>query len=152
MCETNRKRPRSSKRIFFERKQESSALRPSGTNLITSKSFNYNFATIFFLLRTFSAGIQLLRKQMSNSLLRNHRYKFNCRFVAYHIGVIPVSWSSVGNNDILVVPVVVDYRLKTLPRVLDVVVISPQIAVLNDGWEIRLRTKRKVRHSCANTD
>jgi hypothetical protein len=51
---------------------------------------------------------------------------------------LTVTGSSVGDNVILIVAIVVDDALKRSPRVLDVIEISPQIAVLDDWWEIWL--------------
>lgn len=44
----------------------------------------------------------------------------------------------VGHDDVLVVSVVVYDRLDRGPRVLDVVKVAPQIAVLYDRCEVRL--------------
>jgi len=43
-----------------------------------------------------------------------------------------MSWSCIGDNDILVVPIVINDALYTRPRVLDVIKITPQVAVLNN--------------------
>lgn len=56
----------------------------------------------------------------------------------YHIRVIPMAGPRVGHDDVLVVSVVVYDRLDRGPRVLDVVKVAPQIAVLYDRCEVRL--------------
>lgn len=62
---------------------------------------------------------------------------------SYHIWVIPVARSSVGHNSILIVTIVVNDALQTLPGVLDVVEVSPQVAVFDDGGKVWLKKKRR---------
>jgi hypothetical protein len=52
--------------------------------------------------------------------------------IYYHIRIVPVSRSSIRNNVVLVVTIVVDNALNAGPRVLDVVKVAPQVAVLDD--------------------
>lgn len=46
--------------------------------------------------------------------------------------------ASVRDDGILIVAVVIDDALQRGPRVLDVVIVAPQIAVLNDGRVVGL--------------
>lgn len=50
--------------------------------------------------------------------------------------------SSVGHNSILIVTIVVNDALQTLPGVLDVVEVSPQVAVFDDGGEVWLKEEK----------
>lgn len=52
-----------------------------------------------------------------------------------------MAWASVGHDVVLVVAVVVDDALQTCPRVLNVIKVTPQVAVLNDRAEVRLKTE-----------
>lgn len=62
---------------------------------------------------------------------------------SYHIWVIPVARSSVGDDCILIVTIVVNDALQTLPGVLDVVEVSPQVAVFDDGGEVWLKEEKE---------
>ena len=55
-----------------------------------------------------------------------------------HVGVVPVSGSGQRDQRVLVVAVVVDDGRHRGPRVLDVVVVTPQVAVLDDRGVVRL--------------
>ena len=46
--------------------------------------------------------------------------------------------SSIRNDDVLVVAVIVNGSLNTVPRVLDVVKVSPQVAGVDDGGVVGL--------------
>lgn len=61
---------------------------------------------------------------------------------SYHIWVIPVARSSVGHDCILIVTIVVNDALQTLPGVLDVVEVSPQVAVFDDGGKVWLKKEK----------
>lgn len=50
--------------------------------------------------------------------------------------------SSVGHDCILIVTIVVNDALQTLPGVLDVVEVSPQVAVFDDGGEVWLKEEK----------
>lgn len=54
------------------------------------------------------------------------------RIRANHVWIIPVTGAGVGYDVVLVVAVVVNDALQAGPRVLDVVKVTPQVAVLND--------------------
>jgi hypothetical protein len=59
----------------------------------------------------------------------------------YHVRVIPMAGSSVGDNVVLVVTVVINDALDASPRVLDVIKVAPQIAVLDDRGKVWLWRK-----------
>ena len=56
--------------------------------------------------------------------------------VSHHVGIIPVTGPSVGDDDVLVIPVVVDGSLHAVPRVLDVVEVPPEATGVDDGGVI----------------
>jgi hypothetical protein len=62
-----------------------------------------------------------------------------------------MSGSSIGNDLVLVVAVVVDDAGHRLPAVLDVVEISPDIARRNDGGIVGLETKNVLSLSKVKT-
>lgn len=64
----------------------------------------------------------------------------------HHIWIIPMSRSGVRHNHILVIAVVIDDALHTRPRILDVVEVPPQIAVVDDGGEVRLHPRVDLIH------
>ncbi len=90
-------------------------------------------------------------RMLRNFLLKNHvRPQFKddklimiCS-LSYHVWVVPVSRSSVGDDDVLVVSVVVDDGGHGAPRVLDVVEIAPDVARRRDGCVIRLQQQYRV--------
>lgn len=63
----------------------------------------------------------------------------------YHIRVVPVAGSCVGHDDVLVVSVVIYDRLDGGPRVLNVVKVAPQVAVLYYRCKVWLECENKSR-------
>ncbi len=57
-----------------------------------------------------------------------------------------MSWASERDQIVLVVSVEVDYTQHAVPRVVDVVKVSPQVAVLPNCGIIRL--KKQKNHTC----
>lgn len=58
--------------------------------------------------------------------------------VFYHIRIIPMTWSGIRNDLVLIVSIVVDDGFQRCPRILDVIVIAPQITMLDDRREVGL--------------
>lgn len=58
--------------------------------------------------------------------------------LSHHIWIVPMSWSCVGHNLILVVAVIVDDCFQRCPRVLNIIVVAPQVAMLNDRRKVWL--------------
>lgn len=54
-----------------------------------------------------------------------------------------MSWTGIRDDRVLVVTVVVDDALQRGPRVLDVVVVSPQVAVLDDRRVVGLQSRER---------
>lgn len=49
--------------------------------------------------------------------------------------------TSIRHNNILIIPIVIDDAFYAGPRVLDVVEVPPQVAVMHDGRVIRLHAR-----------
>ena len=58
----------------------------------------------------------------------------------HHVGVVPVSWASICNNDVLVVPIVVDSSLHGVPGILNIIEIPPEIACVDNAGVVGLKT------------
>ena len=56
--------------------------------------------------------------------------------LSHHVRIVPVSRTSIGDDDILMISVVVDGPLHAVPRVLDVVKVPPEAAGVDDGGVI----------------
>ena len=52
--------------------------------------------------------------------------------LSHHVRIVPVSRTSIGDDDVLVISVVVDGPLHAVPRVLDVVKVPPETAGVDD--------------------
>ena len=55
----------------------------------------------------------------------------------YHVGVVPMSRTMVRGKTILIVSKPLDNGVDTVPRIIDIGPISPQVAGLCDGSVIR---------------
>ena len=51
---------------------------------------------------------------------------------SYHVRIVPVSGTSCWDQNVLIVAIIVDDASNTLPRVVDVVKIAPEVAYLAD--------------------
>ena len=52
--------------------------------------------------------------------------------LSHHVRIVPVSRTSVGDDGVLMIPVIVDGPLNAVPRVLDVVKVPPEAAGVDD--------------------
>ena len=59
----------------------------------------------------------------------------------HHVGVVPMSWASIRNDDVLVVPIVVDSSLHGVPGILNIIKIPPEIACVDNAGVVGLKTK-----------
>ena len=59
----------------------------------------------------------------------------------HHVGVVPMSWPSICNNDVLVIPIVVDSSLHGVPGILNIIKIPPEIACVHNACVVGLKTK-----------
>lgn len=57
--------------------------------------------------------------------------------------VLPVTWTSIGNYEILIVAVIINYAFKGSPGVLNIVEITPKITVLDYRRKIGLKVYLK---------
>ena len=65
----------------------------------------------------------------------------------YHIWIVPVPRAGEWNQSILIVSVIIDYAQNTVPRVLDVVKVAPQMASFLDGLVIWLKIQSWIQFS-----
>lgn len=63
---------------------------------------------------------------------------------AHHVRIVPVSGSCVRHDVVLIIAVVVNDALQTRPRVLDVIEVPPQVAVLYDRREVGLHIQHNI--------
>ena len=61
-------------------------------------------------------------------MLEHITHNFTMDNISDHVWVVPVSWSSEGLEDILVVCIVADDPYHTVPAVTNVIVVPPQVA------------------------
>lgn len=61
-----------------------------------------------------------------------------CTAKPYHVRIIPVAWTSVGNYLVLIVSIVINDSLNRLPGILNVIKVSPQVACVDDGCVVWL--------------
>ena len=66
-----------------------------------------------------------------------------------HIWIVPVPRAGEWNQSILIVSVIIDYAQNTVPRVLDVVKVAPQMASFLDGLVIWLKIQSLIQFSKA---
>jgi len=86
-----------------------------------------------------TAGIQ---QSISHSVLSTQIKLQNKKgLIIYHIWIIPVTRTGVAHDHVLIVPIVVDYGLNALPRVLNVIKISPKVTSRFDRRVIWLPRK-----------
>lgn len=60
-----------------------------------------------------------------------------------HVGIVPVARTSIGYNRVLIVTVIVDDAFHACPRVLDIVIVTPEITMLCYRGIVWLRKKNR---------
>ena len=71
-------------------------------------------------------------------------------FNSYHVGVVPVAGSGIGDDGVLVVAVVVDDGGHALPAVLDVVKVPPHVAAVDYRRVVGLEKEKKRNENKVN--